>query len=434
MLPAGRGCQLGPTAHPSDPRVNSKNQAITFVPMYPSVPVAKPTNIAYVSGPVVRWARERAGLSPEELAVQLASVKPLHIEAWERGESLPTFSQAETLSEKLRVPLAVFFMEKPPNITLPIPDLRTVSPEARGKPSLEFFDIVSDITLRQRWYRGFREEQQAEPLNFVGSFRRNHNVNAVAEDMANRLGIDDQLRQECPTWQNFFVSFVQRTETLGVLVMRSGVVRHNPTRTLAVEEFRGFAISDEIAPLVFINSRDAKAAQIFTLAHELAHIWIGASGISNLKPRAKTGERLSEIENFCNQAAAQLLVPAEEFEKFWNLRKGVSDNLRAIATHYRVSVMVALRRAYDLHKINYALFSQLLDEEYNKLERLKAKEEEDEGGGNFWASFNARNSPTFVRAVLNSIRQDRVSYRDAAGLLGVRVQTLLNHPTIRKPK
>jgi Zn-dependent peptidase ImmA (M78 family)/transcriptional regulator with XRE-family HTH domain len=395
--------------------------------------VAKPTNIAYVSGPVVRWARERAGLSSEELAVQIASVKPSLIEAWERGESLPTFSQAETLSETLRVPLAVFFMEEPPNIALPIPDLRTVSQEARGKPSLEFFDIVSDITLRQRWYREFREEQQAKPLDFVGSFRKNHDVNAVAKDMANRLGIDDQLRQESPTWQNFFVGFVQRAETLGVLVMRSGVVRHNPTRTLAVEEFRGFAISDEIAPLVFINSRDAKAAQIFTLAHELAHIWIGASGISNLKPRARTGERSSEVENFCNQVAAQLLVPGEEFEQFWTPRKGVSDNLRAVATHYRVSMMVALRRAYDLHKINYTLFSRLLDEEYNKLEKLKVKEE-DEGGGNFWASFNARNSPTFVRAVLNSIRQDRLSYRDAAVLMGVRVQTLLNHPTIRKPK
>jgi Zn-dependent peptidase ImmA (M78 family)/DNA-binding XRE family transcriptional regulator len=315
--------------------------------------MAKNSDIAYVSAPVVKWARERAGLTTEELATHLKNVKTAQINAWESGDSLPSPTQAEKLSEKLRVPLAILFMENPPEIPLPIPDLRTVSQTARQKPSLEFFDLICDALVRQRWYREFQESNEASPLPFVGSFQRNLDVNAVAADMAERLGIDDHLRRECPTWQNFFVAFVQRAERLGILVMRSGVVRHNPRRTLAVEEFRGFAISDNFAPLVFINSKDAKAAQIFTLAHELAHIWIGASGVSNPKPKARIGENSNDIEQFCNQVAAQLLVPADEFEKRWLPNKNITDNLRGIATYFRVSSVVSLRRAYKLGKISY---------------------------------------------------------------------------------
>jgi transcriptional regulator with XRE-family HTH domain len=120
-------------------------------------------DIAYISAPVVKWAREREGLTEEELATHLKNVKPSNIGACERGESLPTFSQAEKLSEKLRVPFVVLFMEEPPEISLPIPDLRTLS-NVRQKPSLEFFDVVCDALLRQRWYREFQEQREADKL------------------------------------------------------------------------------------------------------------------------------------------------------------------------------------------------------------------------------------------------------------------------------
>ncbi len=387
------------------------------------------SDIAYVSAHIVKWARDRAGLSQEELAFQLKSVTASQVRAWEKGESFPTFSQAEKLAEKLRLPFAILFMNKPPQVKLPIPDLRTVAKASREKPSLEFFDVVTDVLLRQRWYREYQEQREAKAMPFVGSFRFGDDPNIVAEDMRLQLGINDELRIESRTWQQFFTGFVKRTEQLGVLVMRSGVVRHNPTRTLEVEEFRGFAISDNLAPLVFINSRDARAAQIFTLAHELAHIWIGASGISNPILKKRTSELPNEIERFCNQIAAQLLIPASDLESHWNNQKTVSENVRAIANYYRVSTIVALKRAFDLEKVGYKLFSQLLEAEYKRFEQ--PKKEDDEGGGNFWASFSARNSPTFVRAVLGSLRQDKMTYRDAANLLGIRVGTLSNYAAAR---
>jgi len=386
-------------------------------------------DIAYISAPVVTWARERAGLDEDELASHLKIVNASQVASWERGESFPTYSQAEKLAEKLRLPFAVLFMDRPPQISIPIPDLRTLAHSDKARPSLEFFDVVVDALLRQRWYRDYQEEREAPALPFVGSFRFGDDQNAIAEDMAKRLGIDDALRNDCTTWQQFFVSFVKRAEEAGVLVMRSGVVRHSPNRTLEVEEFRGFAITDQLAPLVFINSRDAKAAQIFTLAHELVHIWIGSSGISNPNLRRRVGQSLNEIERFCNQVAEQLLVPAAGFAAAWNDRKSVSENVRAIGTYFRVSAMVALTRAYHLEKINYKTFSQLLDAEYKKFG--DKQKEDQEGGGNFWASFTARNSPTFTKAVVGSIRQQRVTYKDAARLLGVKVGTLVNYLAAR---
>ncbi len=163
-------------------------------------------DIAYISAPVVKWARERAGLSHEELATQLSSINASQVQAWEQGTSLPTFSQAEKLAEKLRLPFAVLFLDEPPKITLPIPDLRTVAQATKEKPSLEFFDVVSDALLRQRWYREYQEEHEATPLAFVGSFGPSAAVIDVAEDMARHLDINEDLRNECTTWQQFFVA------------------------------------------------------------------------------------------------------------------------------------------------------------------------------------------------------------------------------------
>src|SRR6267154_1947427 len=140
-------------------------------------------DIAYISGPVVKWARDRASLSQGELAV-LNNVEETQINAWEQGDSFPTFSQAEKLAEKLRLPFAVLFLDEPPKIALPIPDLRTVAQATKEKPSLEFFDVVSDALLRQRWYREYQEEHEATPLAFVGSFGPGAPVIDVAEDMA----------------------------------------------------------------------------------------------------------------------------------------------------------------------------------------------------------------------------------------------------------
>ena len=155
------------------------------------------------------------------------------------------------------------------------------------------------------------------------------------------------LRSQSNSWTDFLTNFMHRAEDIGVLVIRSSVVENNNYRKLSVSEFRGFAISDSLAPLVFINGQDAKAAQIFTLAHELAHLWVGASGVSNPDYRRATTQQMAETEQVCNSAAAETLVPASDFLGRWRTGRPVELNLQSLAEHYRVSSLVVSPTGFD---------------------------------------------------------------------------------------
>ena len=130
----------------------------------------KTNDLAYVSPVTVRWAIQRAETTPEELARRLGNVKPSQILGWSRGELPPRFSQAERLADKLRIPLAVLFMEKPPALKIPIPDLRTVANTEKATPSLEFLDVLNDALIKQQWYRSYQEDQESSILPFVEVF------------------------------------------------------------------------------------------------------------------------------------------------------------------------------------------------------------------------------------------------------------------------
>src|SRR5579872_442149 len=381
-------------------------------------------DVAHVSPATIQWAIKRAGTNPDELASRIRTVKASQIKAWESGESLPTFSQIEILADKLRVPLAVFFMDQPPQIDIPLPDLRTVGNNQARTFSLDFIDVLNDALVKQEWYREHLEESGAARLTFVGRFSPNSRIQAVATDMAEVLGINDALRNECTNWQAFLTRFVRHAEDLGVLVMRGGIVQHDTSRGLDAREFRGFVISDDLAPLVFINAKDAKAAQTFTLAHELAHLWIGESGISNNLDRKIPKNSVNSIEIFCNQVAAELLVPRTGFEQLWQRSEDVSTRIRKIASFYRVSAMVVLIRAYELGRMSYLEFSKRMDAEYERFEKQAQEQKDDEGGGNFWNTFAARTGRLFPNSVVTSLREGQLQYRDAANLLGLKLKTL----------
>jgi Zn-dependent peptidase ImmA (M78 family) len=189
-----------------------------------------------------------------------------------------------------------------------------------------------------------------------------------------------------------------------------------------VDEFRGFALSDPLAPIIFVNDSDAKAAQVFTIAHELAHIWIAADGVSDRKPNQK-GESKNAIELFCDQVAAEGLVPSTEFSSTW-VGKSVMENAKNAAAHFRVSTLVALRRARDLGYISFDSFMVHVDAEYTRFREIEKKKKapskkKDGGGGNFWASFEIRNSRAFNAAVVTAIRSNRTTFTEASNLLGV---------------
>ena len=368
---------------------------------------------------VLRWARERARVPLEKLAHKLQK-KPEQIDAWEKGLAAPTLNQAQRLADVLHVPLGYLFLPSPPEERIPLPDFRTIAGAQPDRPSADFIDLLDDVVVKQQWYREFLLSEGRRPLDFVGRFTAASAVIDVADDVREKLRVNSAMRDRCRNWEEFLRTLIQNAEAIGILVMRSGVVEGNTHRPLSVDEFRGFAISDRIAPLVFLNGRDAQTAQIFTLAHELVHLWIGASGISNENLRQPTGGANNATERFCNATAAEILVPAAEFDSVWE-GNSVDDNIRRIGTQYRVSTVVALRRAYDLSKIGWDQFVSYYKREDQK---FKVKDAVKKQGGSYFNNVIARNSAVLTTTVVKGALEGKILYRDAAQLLNVSVPSI----------
>ena len=272
---------------------------------------------------------------------------------------------------------------------------------------------------KQSWYSEYLESQRlAEPVPFVGRYSVDDGPEIIARDIAEVIGVNDEMRREAINWEKFLTTFVRKAETAGVLVFRSGVVAGNNHRSLSVEEFRGFAITDEFAPLVFINAKDAKVAQIFTLAHELAHLWIGESGVSNQNYAVRSDEQVNHVDRLCDKVAAEVLVPEADFLARWDPTRDPMENIRALGVQYRVSRFVVLRRAYETNTITSAVFRRRYEEFRNDYHRPAG------GGGDFYNLFLARNSSTVAHALLTATAEGRIARLDAARLLNVRVDTI----------
>lgn len=373
---------------------------------------------ANITPEIIRWARERLHVSEEELAVRVP-VKPDKVIRWEIGDEQPSFRQARQISKVLRIPFGYLFLTQPPAEFIPIPDLRTI-PDAESAPlSVDFIDVLDDALRKQDWFREHLRTEEFESLPFVGAFKITSPHEEVANDIRETLEINNDLRRSSRSWEDFLRFFILNTEEKRILVMRNSVVGNNSHRPLSVSEFRGFALSDSIAPMVFINSRDAKAAQIFTLAHELAHLWIGESGVSNLNMRRSPSEEQSSIEQYCNLVAAEVLIPSGEFRDNWNPRERLDDAIFNLVRRYRVSSLVVLRRALDLGLIDRDTFFEQYDIEVGRQKPIRKS-----NGGDPFATYWTRNSKRLTEAVVSSAFEGYMLYRDAAHLLGVKVKTL----------
>jgi Zn-dependent peptidase ImmA (M78 family)/transcriptional regulator with XRE-family HTH domain len=378
-------------------------------------------NAAYITPQVIKWARERAEMSVEQLAGVL-KVDSRTLAAWEGGQQSPPFGRAEKLAEKLHVPFGYLFLSKPPSDDFPLPDLRTVGNVAFSKPSLNFIEVVDDALLKQQWYSEYLQESGARKVSFVGSCHVTDGVQEVVANMSKALSIDEKARADSRSWQDFLSYIVRRAEELGILVMQRGVVGNNTKRRLDVDEFRGFAIADKFAPLVFINARDAKAAKNFTVVHELCHLWVGESGISNPNLRNRSADETNAVEKFCNKVAAEVLAPRTELLRHWRVEVGNDQNIANLARHFRVSRYVVALQASEANRITYAQYTDYLDRHPWFLKA--ATTDSEDSGGDFYNTFGARNGKRFISGVLSALGQNRITFRNASALLGVKIATL----------
>ena len=224
------------------------------------------------------------------------------------------------------------------------------------------------------------------------------------------LGFNIDERRRIPTWTDALRRFIEQADVLGVLVMVSGVVGSNNRRKLDPDEFRGFALSDDLAPLVFINGADTKAAQMFTLAHELAHIWLGQSALSDVDPASAPTHG---VEIWCNQVAAEFLVPLEDLRTEDHERAGSQEECGRLARVFKVSTLVILRRLHDAGALSRDELWQAYHAEVARLQAIPRA-----SGGDFYLTQAARVSKRFARALVVSTLEGQTLHRDAFRLLG----------------
>lgn len=355
---------------------------------------------------LLEWACERAGLGVDAFAASFPKLPD-----WVAGTVKPTLKQLEHFAKATRTPVGYLFLPEPPVERVPIPDMRTMGNIWLGRPSPDLLDTVYMCQQRQEWFRDFARSMFESRCDFVGSVRLGTDVVGTAETMRKALNLDLDERRLIPTWTDALRRFIEQAEELGVLVMVNGVVGTNNRRKLNAEEFRGFALVDELAPLVFINGSDTKAAQMFTLAHELAHLWLGETALSDVSPVTAPSHR---VEQWCNQVAAELLVPLAVLESEYNPDAHLSDEVDRLARRFKVSTLVVLRRIHDAGGLTR---DDLWNSYQAELERLRNVAKG--SGGNFYRTHAARVSNRFARALVISTLEGQTLHRDAFRLLGL---------------
>ena len=359
---------------------------------------------------LLRWARERAGIVD---VGELLGRFP-RLLAWEAGEAQPTLKQLEAFAHAVHVPIGYLFLPAPPPEPLPIPDFRTHDGRGVRRASADLLDMLYACQERQGWYREFALTVRLPEAGFVRSAEIGERPEDVAARMARALGFDLAARAACRTWEEALRLFIAQADGLGVLVMVSGVVLSNNRRTLDPEEFRGFALADKRAPLVFINGADTKSGQMFTLAHELAHLWLGASAVSDASAPPLTGYRREEV--WCNAVAAELLVPLASLRPALRPDEPFDQSVARLARQFKVSTLVVLRRLLDAGALDRPAFDRAWASERTRLRELAVA---GAGGGDFYRTTLSRVSRRFARALVESTLEGQTLYRDAFRMLGV---------------
>lgn len=363
----------------------------------------------FVNPEVLQWAGNRAGLEVIDLLPKFPKLRD-----WLEGSLAPTLKQLEAFSRTTHTPIGFFFLPNPPEITLPIPDFRTMGGDARPAPSPDLLDTIYLCQQRQDWYRDYARLNGEDSVAWIGQGTVDADIVTSAAMLRNLIGLDLVQRQNVSTWTEALRQLISLLEDAGVLVMTSGIVGSNSHRKLSPEEFRGFALVDPLAPVIFVNGADSKSAQMFTLVHELVHLWIGESGVSDSHV-AQWPE--IHVERWCNAVAAEMLVPLDKMRAFYHPDESLTDAMQRLARHFKVSTLVVLRRIYDLGKIDRETLWRTYREE---LDRLRQLDTHGSGGGDFYRTLGARTSKRLVRAVIGSTLEGQTLFRDAFRLLGIK--------------
>lgn len=376
---------------------------------------------AFITPNILKWARESARMT-EEIAAAKVNVTVEKLKGWEEGNSQPTIKQAQTLAKAYKRPFALFFLPEVPRDFQPLQDFR--KKESKALTTSSVF-IIREIQQKQAWISDVYSDNNEEKLPFVGRFTINSNPQQVANDILSTLRIEPNAYNT----DNPIKEWIDAAETNGIFVSRTSFI-HSRLK-LDSDELQGFAIADSYAPFVFVNSDDWNAPQLFTLVHELAHIWIAETGISNeVEPEIKHKDKFHPVELFCNEVAANVLMPSDlilnlDANSFQNSKEAFK-----VAKQLGVSSFALLVRALNLNIISLPTYQKLkkqADVDYADFlkreaeKKAKQKDKEKAGGPNYFLLQLNRNGKLFTQAVLDAFRGGFIEPTLASNLLNIQV-------------
>ncbi len=362
-----------------------------------------------INSDIITWAVARAGYEWDEFVTQFPKVKD-----WIEDERKPTLKQLEDFARKVHVPFGYLFLEEPPQEKQPIPFFRTAHQQT-NKVSLNVYDTILLLQKRQEWLAEYLKEKGYDPLEIVGKFSENDHYQHVVQDIRSTLQLNEDWADSFKNWEEALKHLTAQIEEAGIVVTFNSVVGNSTKRKIKVEECRGFVLVDEYAPFMFINNDDAKAAQMFTLIHELAHIWVGQSAGFDFRQMQPASDLL---ETFCDKVAAEFLVPENAFLDGWDEQ----PNIQQLSKKFKVSPIVIARRALDLGKMTKPEFFKFYNQYKFKIEKRK----QDSSGGDFYATSKNRLGLKFMAHVNQAVKENHLLYRDAYHL------TNLKGPTYQK--
>jgi len=352
------------------------------------------------------------------------------IKEWISGEKEPTFSQIEKVSKKINIPFGYFFLEKPPLEKCKIVDFRTVDSISIHNPSRDLIDTVDLMSGIQEWMAEYNKENGASGYNFVGSIKTTDSVIPAAKTIREDLNLRLNWFEDFRNAREAFNSLRNTIADIGVIVMMNGIVGNNTHRTLNVSEFRAFALTDPYAPLIFINSRDADNGKLFSLLHELVHVWIGKDNFYN--DVYGVSQKVSKEEQFCNAVAAEILVPDSIFIDEWSNQTGSNESIiYELEKKFICSRFTLLIKAFNTRRIEKAEFNRLLNLFKGQFETMQnQKQSEISGGGDFYRTLATKWDRKVIQAMYSGVQSGRNQYRDVYRLTNTTGKTF--HELVRK--
>lgn len=376
---------------------------------------------AYITPEVLKWARESARMSLE-IACRKVNVSVEKLHRWEQGEAVPTINQAEVLANAYKRPFAVLFLPKIPRDFTLLQDFRAKTAAPLGTGAMF---IMREIQQKQEWLRELYEENKEKPLPFVGRFSLQSDPRDVAADILATLEINPAAYSST----NQLREWINKTEAIGICVSRTSFIHSN--LKLDSEEFQGFVIADNLAPFIFINSDDWEAPQLFTLVHEIAHIWIAESGVTNPpSPGSILKDRFHPTELFCNEVAANALMPSDIMRALSKNSLGSYERIRQSAKRLGVSGLAFLVRFLKMGLLSpdaYRGYKEQADEEFEAFEQREAEKKARQklaakkGGPNYYTLQLGKNGKLFTQIVIDAFNGGVIAPTQASSLINAQV-------------